>query len=215
LAKLVRRRIANAKIAGSSPAPVSTDLERQKDKQMKRRLVFSDGHFGHDSIYKFTNERGRRLRPWADNAQEGDEIMIQAWNSVVRQQDTVYHLGDVAMRVGGIALMSRLNGRKVLIRGNHDIFPLKKYTPYFADVRGTHKQGSMIFSHYPLHPESIPHWCLANVHGHTHANIVKRRTWYGRRVADTRYFNACVEVAGVAPIEIEDLEARIKARQKA
>lgn len=180
---------------------------------MKRRLVFSDGHFGQDNIYKFTNNRGERIRPWAETAHEADEMMIEAWNKVVRQQDTVYHLGDVAMKVGAIALMDRLNGRKVLIRGNHDIFPLKKYTAHFADIRGTHKQGRMIFSHYPLHCDSIPHWCLANVHGHIHANVVKRRTWYGRRVPDARYFNACVEAIGIAPIEIEDLEERIRARR--
>jgi len=180
---------------------------------MKRRFVFSDGHAGHDNIYKFTNKKGELLRPWAKSAQEADEMMVEAWNKVVRQQDTVYHLGDVAMRVGGIAIMSRLNGRKVLVRGNHDIFPLKKYTPHFADIRGTHKQGRMIFSHYPLHRDSLPHWCLANVHGHTHANSVTRRTWYGRRVLDTKYFNACVEAIGISPIEIEDLEARIKSRQ--
>jgi calcineurin-like phosphoesterase family protein len=180
---------------------------------MKRRLVFSDGHFGHDKIYKFTDNQGNLLRPWAKTAEEADEMMVEAWNKVVRQQDTVYHLGDVAMKVGGISVISRLNGRKVLIRGNHDIFPLKKYLPYFADVRGTHKQGPMIFSHYPLHRDSLPRWCLANVHGHTHANIVKRRTWYGKRVADTRYFNVCVEAIGITPIEIDDLEERIRARQ--
>lgn len=179
-----------------------------------RKLITSDHHLLHHNIYRFTNASGKRIRPWAENATEADEMMIEAWNSVVRKGDTVYHLGDVAIKRPGLKLLERMNGRKILVRGNHDIFKLKDYLPYFADIRGTHKIGKMILSHYPIHPASVPHWCLANVHGHIHEKTVMRRTWYGRRAPDTRYFNACVEAIGLAPIEIEDLEARIIARQK-
>lgn len=180
----------------------------------KRRLVISDHHFRHDNMYRFTDSAGNRIRSWANTAEQADEMMIDAWNETVRPGDTVYHLGDVAIKKSGLALLERLNGRKILIRGNHDIFRLKDYTAHFADIRGTHKQGRMIFSHYPLNPDSIPHWCVGNVHGHIHGSTVMRRTWWGRRVADTRYFNACVEAIGLAPIEIDDLEARITDRQE-
>lgn len=179
-----------------------------------RRWVASDHHLLHHNIYRFTDNAGNRIRPWAENAHDGDEMMIEAWNAVVRPGDTVYHLGDVAIKRPGLKLLDRMNGRKILIRGNHDIFKFKDYAAHFADIRGTWKHGRMIFSHYPLHPGSLPHWCLANVHGHTHGNAVMRRAWYGRKVPDTRYYNACVEAVGLAPIEIEDLEARIIARQK-
>lgn len=180
-----------------------------------QRFVISDGHLRHPAMYRFTDAKGDRVRPWADSTEDADEMMIEAWNSVVRKNDTVYHLGDVAIRRPGLKLMERLNGRKVLVRGNHDIFKLKDYTAHFADIRGTHKLDRLILSHYPIHPDSVPHWCLANVHGHIHQNIVMRRTWYGRKVPDTRYFNACVEVMGITPITIEDLEARIRATQEA
>lgn len=180
-----------------------------------QRFVISDHHLRHPGIYRFTDDAGQRIRPRAETADEADEMMIAAWNDVVRKNDTVYHLGDVAIRRPGLRLLERLNGRKILIRGNHDIFKLKDYTAHFADIRGTHKIDRMILSHYPLHPDSVPHWCMANVHGHIHHHTVTRRLWWGRRVPDTRYFNACVEVMGITPITIEDLEARIRERQKA
>lgn len=182
---------------------------------MSARFVISDHHFCHPAVYRFTDDNGTRIRPWADTVDDGDEMMVEAWNAVVGRADTVYHLGDVAIRRQGLKILERLNGRKILIRGNHDIFKLGDYAKHFADIRGSHKIDRMILTHYPIHPGSIPHWCLANVHGHTHQNIVERRTWWGRRRPDTRYFNACVEILGLAPISIEDLEARIRARQEA
>lgn len=178
-----------------------------------RRLASSDHHLLHDNMYRFTGSDGQRIRPWAETAAEADEMMITAWNEAVRPGDTVYHLGDVAIRKKGLDLLSRMNGRKILVRGNHDIFKLKDYLPHFADIRGSHKHGRMILTHYPIHPESIPRWCLANVHGHIHQNTVMRRTWWGGKVPDARYFNACVESIGLKPIEMDDLEARIRERQ--
>lgn len=179
-----------------------------KDRPMKRCFLISDHHLFHDRFYAFTNSNGEKVRPWAANASEADEQMIEAHNSVVRQQDTTYFLGDVSIKAKGLQLLSRMNGRKILIKGNHDIFRLKQYAEHFADIRGTHKIDRLILSHYPLHPDSIPHWCHANVHGHTHGNVVTRRTWYGRRVPDARYINACVEQIGITPVDVEEIAAR-------
>jgi calcineurin-like phosphoesterase family protein len=177
-----------------------------------QRFLHSDPHFLHDRIYQFTDEDGERVRPWAENSEEADELMIEAWNAVVPKNGaTVYCLGDVAMKAKGLHLLSRMNGRKILIRGNHDIFRLKQYTDHFADIRGTHKLDRLILSHYPIHPDSIPHWCDANVHGHTHDKVVTRRTWYGRRVPDTRYINVCVERIGLTPVPVEDIAAQAAA----
>lgn len=180
---------------------------------MARRFIISDHHFDQDRIYTFTDEAGRRLRPWAENAAEADEMMIEAHNAEVRQQDTTYFLGDVAIRAAGLKLLSRMNGRKILVRGNHDIFRFKQYAEHFADIRATHKIGRMILSHYPLHRHSIPHWCIGNVHGHTHGNDVMRRRWWGARRPDPLYFNACVESIGLTPLSVEEVEERLEARQ--
>jgi calcineurin-like phosphoesterase family protein len=79
--------------------------------------VTSDHHFKHFNIIKYCN------RPFND-AHEMDEEMIKRWNKVVQPKDTVYHLGDFAFFGGNVDVLkgiaSRLNGYKILIRGNHD-----------------------------------------------------------------------------------------------
>ena len=51
-----------------------------------------------------------------------NEYIIQKWNSVVKENDIVYHLGDVGFGTTEMLkeLVSRLNGTKILLRGNHD-----------------------------------------------------------------------------------------------
>lgn len=173
----------------------------------KNRFFLSDHHMGHDKIYNFKDDEGNRIRPWADSAAEADEMMVAAHNSVVRQGDTVYFGGDVAIKAKALDLLHRMNGRKILIRGNHDIFKLKQYLPHFADIRATHKIDRVIISHYPLHPESLPHWCLGNAHGHTHDRVV--RDAFG--TADPRYLNFCVERVGLTPLPFEEIVARLEA----
>jgi calcineurin-like phosphoesterase family protein len=76
----------------------------------------SDLHLGHESVIRMQN------RPF-ENAEEMNEALIKNYNSVVHKDDTVYILGDIAHRIGvtyANELISRLNGKKYLIKGNHD-----------------------------------------------------------------------------------------------
>jgi calcineurin-like phosphoesterase family protein len=175
-----------------------------------KTFIISDTHFGQHNMYKFVDRYGSRMRAWADNAYQGDEYMIEKWNSVVGPNDKVYHLGDIAMPKKSIALLGRLNGRKVLIRGNHDKFKLKDYTPYFKDVRGMHKLDRYILTHYPVHPMSISHWCRANIHGHIHEKTVMKRLWWGKKVPDRRYYNVCVEQHDCVPQDFEQIRAYVE-----
>lgn len=169
---------------------------------MTRTFLISDTHFGHRNMYKFKNSDGSKVREF-DSPEEGDEIMIQRWNSVVRDNDLVYHLGDVAIPKRSIKLMDALNGRKVLLGGNHDNYKLKEYTPYFEDIRATTQVGKFILSHIPLHPDSIPRkWCDGNIHGHLHArHVMKKKLFW--RVRDMRYINVSVEHIDYTPIDFE------------
>src|SRR6185503_2555547 len=78
----------------------------------------SDTHFNHNNIIKYSN------RPFF-SVQEMNETMISNWNNCVAPGETIFHLGDFMCGkrgdVEGIKnLVSRLNGTKVLILGNHD-----------------------------------------------------------------------------------------------
>jgi len=174
-------------------------------------FLVSDTHFGHAGVCRFMRNDGvTKLRPW-DNPEEMDEEMVKRWNETVRPNDKVYHLGDVVINKKSLNIMHRLNGDKVLIRGNHDIFKLEDYTRHFRDVRGYHVMNGMILSHIPVHEESLGRFGV-NIHGHLHANRVKMKDPFGYRepIVDPRYHCVCVEQTDFRPILFEDVIKKIK-----
>ena len=185
---------------------------------MPEVFLVSDTHFGHAGVCRFTRNDGvTKLRPWTD-PDEMDEFMVRAWNERVRPTDKVYHLGDVVINRKSLPIMNRLNGDKVLIRGNHDIFKDEDYTPYFRSLRGYHVMNGMILSHIPVHPESLGRFGV-NIHGHLHANRVKKIRGVNVKTGellytdenDVRYHCVCVEQTDFAPILFEDVIKRIRA----
>lgn len=160
--------------------------------------LISDNHFSHANSLKFTRADGTPMRPFA-SVEEMDEHMVKLWNDNIRPQDRVYHLGDFAMNRRFVEpMLQRLNGRKMLIRGNHDLFG-DKYLAHFDDILGSIKLDTFILSHIPLHPDSIAHWAKACIHGHTHNNSVMLD---GKM--DLRYFNVSVESAHRALINVPE-----------
>ncbi len=179
-------------------------------------FLTSDTHFGHINICNFTNYDGSPVRPWND-VQEMDEEMVKRWNNTVGPKDKVYHLGDVVINRRCLAIMDRLNGDKVLIRGNHDIFRLSDYTPYFRDVRGCHVMNGMILTHIPISKDSLARFGC-NIHGHTHGNRVRKLRGVNVKTGemlysdeiDPDYFCVCVEQTDFTPILFEEVIQRIK-----
>ena len=178
---------------------------------MTTTFLISDTHFGHEKTCTvFRREDGTPLRPFA-SAEEMDETMVKRWNDRVRPNDKVYHLGDVVMSRKFLHILDRLNGDKVLIKGNHDIFKMEDYYPRFRDIRGYHVLNGMILSHVPVHTDSIERFGT-NIHGHLHANRVMKITWGGARTEiDPRYHNVSVEHTDYAPISLEEVYDRIRA----
>lgn len=172
-------------------------------------FLVSDTHFGHAGVCRFMRNDGEtKLRPWTD-ADEMDEAMVASWNERVRPADKVYHLGDVVINRKSLGIMRRLNGDKVLIRGNHDIFRDDEYRQHFRELRAYHVMNGMILSHIPLHPESLGRFGV-NIHGHLHANRVMIKNQWGVDVVDPRYHCVCVEQTDFAPILFEDVVKRIQ-----
>jgi len=183
---------------------------------MPTTFLISDTHFGHEkTCTTFKQPDGSPLRPFSC-AEEMDEFMVKAWNERVGPKDKVYHLGDVVINRKFLHILRRLNGDKVLIRGNHDIFKLEDYTPYFRDIRGYDVKNGMIFSHVPVHPESLARFGC-NIHGHLHANRVMKIVGVNTKTGefnysneiDPRYFNVSVEQIDFAPIALEEVNKRI------
>ena len=174
---------------------------------MTKTWVYSDPHFYHGNICKFTKEDGSKLRPW-DDANEMTEDMIKWYNEMVDDGDRVYILGDVAFSAANMtSAVSRLKGRKVLVPGNHEPPKMRKYFDLFDDVRGYVVKKGFIMSHIPIHPGSLSRWEL-NIHGHTHANAVGVQPMgsFAQDFAeDTRYYSACVERTNFRPIELQQI----------
>ena len=172
-------------------------------------FLISDTHFGHEkTCTTFKREDGSPLRPFA-SAEEMNEVMIARWNERVKPNDKVYHLGDVVINRRFLSVLDRLNGDKVLIKGNHDIFKMEDYYPRFRDIRGYHVMNGMILSHVPVHTDCLERFGC-NIHGHLHANRVMRENGYGGHEIDPRYFNVSVECIDFAPILFEDAIKRIQ-----
>lgn len=135
----------------------------------------------------------QKIRPF-DSTEEMNETIVSKWNTIVGVKDKVYHLGDVATDKKNIDIVSRLNGDKVLIRGNHDIFKLSNYTgpKLFRDISSYHVTKDYILSHIPIHPEQLSRFKL-NIHGHMHRYNLN----------DIRYFNVSVEQINYTPISLD------------
>lgn len=161
---------------------------------MKTWLI-SDTHFGHHNILKFLREDGTVLRNF-ESIGEHDEQLIRNWNAVVGFEDKVYHLGDIGFTnfTKVKEIFDRLNGTKILIKGNHDNFKLSQYAQIFKDVRAYHVLDKFILSHIPVHPDSLSRW-KANIHGHLHNRVLP----------DQRYFNVSVERIKYTPVNFETI----------
>lgn len=181
-------------------------------------FLTSDTHFGHAGVCRFTEADGvTKIRPWTD-PDEMDEEMIKRWNARVRPNDKVYHLGDVVINRKALKTLARLNGDKVLIRGNHDIFRDDEYRSYFRELRAYHVMNGMILSHIPVHEASLGRFGV-NIHGHLHTNRVKKARGIDAKTGatlystenDVRYHCVCVEQTDFTPILFEDVIKRIEA----
>jgi calcineurin-like phosphoesterase family protein len=125
--------------------------------------VISDTHFGHALM--------AQTRGFNGDIAAHDRALVEAWNAVVRDQDTVWHLGDVYFRDGWKCL-GALRGNKKLVMGNHD-----SASSHFAVLRhhfhlcGAVAVGQNILTHIPVHPNQLNRFRL-NIHGHTHSSRV-------------------------------------------
>lgn len=142
-------------------------------------FLAGDHHLGHRNILRFKRDNGDPLREFS-SIEEHDEHIINRHNAVVSPQDHVYFVGDLAMDSKSLKLLSRMNGRLVLVRGNHDVYKLKYYLMNgIKQVHGcrvftpkdTGLDTRVIVTHVPIHPGCIGDNVI-NVHAHLHYKSV-------------------------------------------
>lgn len=169
---------------------------------MTALFAISDHHFGHENIIKYYPSRGSL------NALEDAKKMILAHNETVGPEDLVVFVGDISASSQGRQwigkIIPKLNGRKILIKGNHDHLSDAQYLAMgFERIEDVMVIGEFIFCHYPNHPEVITlaqERNLKIVAGHTHKEFPEDN--YGDKV---ERINVNVDVIGPYPLLLGEI----------
>ena len=163
---------------------------------MEKIYFIADTHFGDERIRKYEN------RPF-ESAEQMDNELIRRWNYIVDPEDTVYLLGDFGAEGYEAEILSKLNGKKLLVKGNHDTKSNEEYRRLgFAEVydRPIIFDGFWILSHDALYVnENMPY---ANLFGHVHtAPLIKD---YSKQ-----HYCVSVERIDYSPISFDDIKRTI------
>lgn len=184
---------------------------------MSNTWFVGDLHLGHNNIITFKGNDGEKIRPFA-TIEEHDETLINNINAVVKPEDRLYLMGDIVINRKHLPQLAKINGRKKLIKGNHDIFKLKDYSLYVDDIISyrIYQDHGLIFSHIPVHPCQLERRFKYNVHGHLHSNLVfkedivhhiegMQRSVIVDRSRDNRYINICPEHTNWKPVSFDEI----------
>lgn len=166
----------------------------------------SDTHFNHLNIIKYCN------RPFKD-AEEMNRIIINNWNKAVKNNDEIYHLGDLALgrKDYFYNIANKLNGIKYLVRGNHDNWSVSTYEEFgFIVLKNAPiklEKYKLLLSHTPVADKQIPNEYI-NLHGHIHnKNLYECVEKYDpTEYSFEKHINISCDVIDFTPISIEKLK---------
>ena len=161
--------------------------------------LISDTHFGHDSMIKYEN------RPVDHN-----EIMVNNWNKIVKDEDLVIHCGDLFFGKG-VQYVKQLKGNIVLVRGNHDKKSINWYMnngiKFVCDEFTLNAYGKkMIFSHKPI--TTLHEKYDLNIHGHFHSITHHDMSSIPNYESDDRYSLFTIEAEDYTPIKLKKFVER-------
>lgn len=126
----------------------------------------SDLHFGHYNIIKYCN------RPFL-SVEDMDNEMIKRWNSKVSPNDIVYVVGDFAISKSPSYYFQKLNGKKHLIKGNHDgkktlSLPWNSISD-LLEIKYNNK--TIVCCHYAMRVWNKKHYGTLHAYGHSHNTL--------------------------------------------
>jgi calcineurin-like phosphoesterase family protein len=156
-----------------------------KEVEDMRTFIISDLHLGHANIIKYCN------RPFT-SVEEMNATLVSNWNKTVGENDRVLFLGDLARSKSGYWI-KQLNGRKTMIKGNHDLKGLPSKII-------THNQEKLLLVHDPA---DIPNtWKGWVIHGHVHNNDLVN---YPHINKEQKLVNVSCELVNYTPVNIDKL----------
>ena len=151
----------------------------------------SDHHFYHKNIIKYCD------RPFDINNEncviDNAKLMIERHNETVSDDDFCLFVGDLSAGLRNreehfASLLKTLNGKKILVRGNHDHLPDQFYLDAgFIDVVQYFKTDNYFICHYPCYKSTFNKKtekyyismlektsCKNIIHGHIHNKDPKK-----------------------------------------
>lgn len=167
--------------------------------EQPRIFVVSDLHLNHKNIIQYS-------RPQYSSVEEMNEDIVNKWNSVVRNDDIVYNLGDIYLGNKTVAksLLQRLNGRHRVIKGNHDSYKDLVKLNIFERVydKPILIDGYVILSHEPIDYLNV-HSPFVNIYGHLHDDAT---------IQTYTPFSACVSIERInmTPIRLKTVYKMIE-----
>ena len=135
-----------------------------------REFITSDLHFGHKNIIQYEN------RPY-ESIEAMDANLIRMWNKTVSEDDLVYILGDFSFYDGEKTsnILKFLNGKKILVVGNHDSKFLKdkkfnkELFEEIVDRKSIKRNKTKIYmSHFPMADWNNKELGSIHFYGHLH-----------------------------------------------
>jgi calcineurin-like phosphoesterase family protein len=166
-----------------------------------KTYITSDLHWGHKNIMKFCPVSRARFR---DDLDYMNQTMVKEWNDLISPEDLVYILGDVAFLPAAKAVeyMRRLNGRKILVQGNHDRKTLND--PVFRDcfeeihhyLDINYNGTKVCMFHYPIAEWDQMHRGSVHFHGHLHGGVSGLEQYRARDMG--------MDATGVIAVLMED-----------
>lgn len=153
-------------------------------------FYIADWHYNHPNILSYDN------RPFK-TVEEMDAALVERWNATVTSADTVYVLGD--MFWGGetkaVPVLDSLNGKKILIKGNHDRCKNTEFRKRFDQISGyleiTDGDRHVVLSHYPMPCFKNHFHGWYHLYGHVHNSFEANMMEHERMLLEDLYCRKC------------------------
>ena len=172
----------------------------------------ADTHFHHVNVIDMCN------RPFAD-VNEMNKTLITNWNALVSNDDEIYILGDFLFKGTGEQankILQKLNGKKYLIRGNHERYLEDKDFDIsaFEWVKDYHvlsyKDARFVLFHFPILEWAHYHRKSVHLYGHIHNNVSHRPDETAKFAClGDRAVNVGVDVNNFYPVSADSIYEKV------
>jgi len=166
--------------------------------------VTADLHLRHSNIIEFERTQFKSI-------EEHDQYIVKQWNSIVKDSDRVFILGDIGFKPFSELgkLIKQLKGHKILIKGNHDQMVIGDAINMGFEIMYNHPiyyNDHIILSHEPL-KEAWDNPYVYNIHGHCHNSLY---------ITANNYFNVNIATTNYRPVSLTNFvsAAQLKCKKR-